>query len=168
MRAMMRVTRLRSGRRACRDLSAAGFTLLEAIVALVLIGATLVPLFGLLSRNLDSIRRIGESNLRNEVTLNVLALVQNVNPMEVPAGQQQLGPYQIRWSATPLTGAVDGVGYPAGQSLFQLAMYNTRIEVRREAVKQPGVTRQDPMETWFFIDLRQLGWKQVRQFRIPF
>lgn len=139
----------------------AGFTLLEAIVAIALLGALLVPLFSLMSRNLDGLFRVGEANLRSEVTLNALAMLDTVNPMERPEGSMAMGNYLLRWRSVALTTPVDGVGFPAGQSLYQVAMYRTEAEVMRlDAAGQPS--------PWFTFDLRQIGWHQVRQFRLPF
>ncbi len=139
----------------------AGFTLLEAIVAIALLGALMVPLYSLMSRNLDGLFRVGEANLRSEVTLNALALLDTINPMERPEGDVSLGSYVVRWKSTAMTLPIDGVGYPAGQSLYQVAMFRTNAEVLR--IERGG--RVDP---WFAFELRQVGWKQVRQFRLPF
>ncbi len=139
----------------------AGFTLLEAIVAIALLGALLVPLYTLMSRNLDGLLRVGQANLQSEVTLNALAVLDSVNPMERPEGSVTLGAYLLRWRSVALTTPVDGVGFPAGQSLYQVAMYRTQAEVLR--VDDRGGTRP-----WFSFDLRQVGWHQVRQFRLPF
>lgn len=139
----------------------AGFTLLEAIVAIALLGALLVPLYNLMSRNLDGLYRVGDANLQSEVTLNAMAMLETINPMERPAGSVQLGNYVLRWNSVALTAPIDGVGFPAGQSLYQVAMYQTSAEVLR-------VGRGDQLLNWFSFDLRQVGWKQVRQFRLPF
>lgn len=144
-----------------RRIRDAGFTLLEAIVAIALLGALLVPLYSLMSRNLDGLFRVGEANLRSEVMLNALALLDTVNPMDRPQGSQAMGNYVMRWRSVPLTVPVDGVGFPAGQSLYQVAMFRTNVQVLRSS------DRGDPTPFLDF-DLRQVGWKQVRQFRLPF
>jgi general secretion pathway protein I len=139
----------------------AGFTLLEAIVAIALLGALLIPLYGLMTRNLDGLFRVGQANLQSEVMLNAIALLDTINPMERPEGSQQLGSYTLRWKSIPLTTPVDGTGFPAGQSLYQISMYRTEAEILR-----PGSRGQ--IEAWLTFDIRQIGWKQVRQFRLPF
>lgn len=139
----------------------AGFTLLEAIVAIALLGALLIPLYGLMTRNLDGLFRVGQANLQSEVMLNAIALLDTINPMERPEGSQQLGSYTLRWKSIPLTTPVDGTGFPAGQSLYQISMYRTEAEILR-----PGNRGQ--IEAWLTFDIRQIGWKQVRQFRLPF
>lgn len=139
----------------------AGFTLLEAIVAIALLGALMVPLFSLMSRNLDGLFRVGEANLRSEIQLNALSLLDTINPAERPEGTHQLGNYTVYWKSTPITAPIDGVGFPAGQSLYQIAMYRTDVQV----VRQGDNANLQPFMTF---DLRQVGWKQVRQFRLPF
>jgi general secretion pathway protein I len=148
-------------RRRLRHRPDAGFTLLEAIVAIALLGALLVPLYSLMSRNLDGLFRVGEANVRSEIQLNAMSMLDTVNPMERPEGSQPLGAYTLYWKSTPLTVPIDGVGFPAGQSLYQVAMYRTDVQVYRQA------DRRD-MTPFLAFDLRQIGWKQVRQFRLPF
>ncbi len=138
-----------------------GFTLLEAIVAIALLGALMVPLYSLMSRNLDGLFRVGEANVRSEVQLNAMSLLDAVNPMERPEGSQAIGNYTMYWRSTPLTAPIDGVGFPAGQSLYQVAMYRTDVQIFRQNERRDGLP-------FLAFDLRQIGWKQVRQFRLPF
>jgi general secretion pathway protein I len=90
-----------------------------------------------------------------------MSLLDTVNPMERPEGSQSLGNYTVYWRSTPLTAPIDGVGFPAGQSLYQLAMYRTDVQVYRQAARRDT-------SPFLSFDLRQIGWKQVRQFRLPF
>ncbi len=138
-----------------------GFTLLEAIVAIALLGALMVPLYSLMSRNLDGLFRVGEANMRSELQLNALSLLDTVNPMDRPEGSMPLGNYVVSWKSTPVTAPVDGVGFPAGQSLYQIAMYRTDVRIFRQNAR-------GDIAPFMTFDLRQIGWKQVRQFRLPF
>ena len=74
-----------------------GFTLLEAIVALVLIGSAGMALFSWINGNYISLSRIRDVNARSEATVNVLEYMDRVNPMLTPDGVAPLGAYSIRW-----------------------------------------------------------------------
>lgn len=134
-----------------------GFTLLEAIVALVLIGSAGMALFGWLNNTLISLSRIRDANAIAEAKLNVLEFMNTVNPMLKPEGEVGLGIYKARWKAEATTAIQDNVGYPRGVGLYQLALYRTSIKVTR-----------DDGAPWFEFDLKQVGYKRVREVRLPF
>jgi general secretion pathway protein I len=128
-----------------------GFTLIEAIVALVLIGSVGMALFSWINASIVSLRRVEDSNARNDAAANVIEYMQSVNPMLTPLGKADFGAYQIQWNSDPLTDEVDGVTSPAGNSLYQMGMYQTKISV---------VKADDP--NWFDLKLKLVGYKKVR------
>ncbi len=134
-----------------------GFTLLEAIVALVLIGSMGMALFGWINNTLLSLHRIQDANAVAEAKLNALEFMETVNPMLKPDGQASLGSYQLRWQAKAVTTIQDNTGYPQGIGLYQVALYATSITVERANGKP-----------WFEFALKQVGYKKVRESRLPF
>jgi len=128
-----------------------GFTLLEAIVAMVLVGTAGVALFDWVNTSLATMRRIEDANGRADATANVLEFMEHVNPMLRSEGRATLGPYAIEWRSQPLASPVDGVNYPSGPSIYQLAMYRTTVVVKGEGGRP-----------WFEVRLRQVGYRQVR------
>jgi len=129
----------------------AGFTLLEAIVALVLIGSAGLALFGWINGNIMALTRIHDVNARSEATANILEYMDRVNPMLTPEGAAPLGAYSIRWRSQAISNISEGVNYPRGQSLYQLALYSTAV-----LVKSAGD------QAWFELKLQQVGYKRVR------
>lgn len=126
-----------------------GFSLLEAVVAMVLISGAGYALFGWINSNIMSLSSIREANARAEATQNILEYMNGVNPMLRPQGSANLGQYKIRWESKPIT-------LPQlGSSLHQLALYETRVNAENTAT-QP----------WFEFQLRQVGYKKVRD-RLP-
>lgn len=128
-----------------------GFSLLEAMVAMVLISGAGYALFGWINSNIMALHRIHESNARAEATQNILEYMDSVNPMLKPEGGANLGQHRIRWEAKPITLVQDGSAYPMGTSLYQLALYDTLVEVK--TIDQ---------NTGFDFHLRQVGYKKVR------
>ena len=134
-----------------------GFTLLEAIVALVLISGAGVALFAWVNASLISLHRIQETNTRVAATRNVLEFMNSVNPMQMQEGSGDLGAYRLRWRAEAMRPPQDGASYPQGISLYQLALYRTQVVVE----KRGG-------EHWFDLTLKQVGYKKVRELQLPF
>ena len=128
-----------------------GFSLLEAVVAMVLVASLGMALFSWINTNLISLQRTHEANLQAEATHNILEYMHTVNPMLTPQGKIDLGSYTLAWDALPRAPAKDGSGYPAGISLWQLALYETKVTVTRAEGS-----------AWFDLQLTQVGYKRVR------
>ncbi len=129
----------------------AGFTLLEAIVALVLIGSAGMALFSWINGNFMSLSRIRDANARSEATVNILEYMERVNPMLTPQGSAPLGAYSIRWNASLASRITEGSNYPRGMGLYQLALYSTVVSVTSAGG-----------QAWFELQLQQVGYKKVR------
>lgn len=134
-----------------------GFTLIEAIVALVLIATTGMALFSWINSNIITLNRVQEINAENTATMNAVEYLQNINPMITPEGQANLGSIRLSWKSIPTTGPRDGASYPYGVSLYQLALYQTQVTVQ----KSDG-------QYWFDFALQQVGYKKVREIVMPF
>lgn len=133
-----------------------GFTLLEAIIALMLISTSGMALFSWINTTLITLERIKDNNAIAEAKLNVLQYMNTVNPMLAPQGAVTLGNYSISWQAEPTTPIRDNVQYPKGQGLYQIALYETTIGVNH----LPGTF-------WFDFKLKQVGYKRVREIKLP-
>lgn len=108
---------------------AAGFTLLEAIVAMVLVAVAVMPLYAFFSRSLDGLYRAAEVNRESEAGLSAIAFLSGLNPMERPSGEDAFGPLRIRWKSQELVPATDVMAYPRGLGLHQAALYEVTGEI---------------------------------------
>lgn len=129
-----------------------GFSLLEAIVALVVLASAGMALFSWLNSSTAALRRVEDANARSAATVNAVEFMQSVNPMLRPEGRMDLGEYSIRWQATPLANVIDGSAYPRGLSHYQLALYDTLVKA----------SRGPRDEYWFEFKLKLVGYKKVR------
>lgn len=134
-----------------------GFTLIEAIVALVLIATTGMALFSWINGNIITLSRVQDINAENAATQNALEYMNNVNPMSTPEGQADLGAFRLSWESEMTTEPRDGAAYPFGIGLYQLAMYRTKITIQKADGK-----------LWFDFMLQQVGYKKVREITRPF
>jgi len=134
-----------------------GFTLIEAIVSLVLMATTGMALFSWINTNLITLSRVQAINAQDSATSNALEFITKINPMDSPSGQTQLGAYRLSWQAQATTEARDGASYPMGIGLYQFVMYQTTVSVD-----------QTDGQPWFSFNLQQVGYKKVRSILPPF
>ena len=132
---------------------AAGFSLLEAMVAVALIATTGLALLGWLNQSLDAANRLADRQ-RNQATLQEASrFVDALNPMESPSGELELGDLKLAWSSEPRTERVPNVSpSTAAPGDFELALYEVTVTTTSPSLPEPIVLRQI-----------QLGWKRVRQ-----
>lgn len=141
---MHRSTRLAS-RRGVR-----GFTLLEAIVALVVFSLGAFALYGWLSTNVITLNRIRDRQQLEVAMDSTLDLIRRSNPMETPTGQRKVGDFVVTWTSTPVEPPKTGVDQSGGPSIFMVGLYDLEVRATR-----------DGRELHAF-HVRQVGWKQVR------
>lgn len=129
---------------------ARGFTLLEAIVALVVFSLGAFALYGWLSANLITLQRVQEQREIGEATTTALNLVRNVNPLEAPRGSRRIGNLEVTWEATALQQPRDAVTQVGQRSAFEVGLYQLDVRVLRDGEE----LRQ--------FDVRQVGHRQAR------
>ena len=101
----------------------AGFTLIEAIVALVVLATVMVGFFAFLSGALNGAHRMELASVAYDHRTNALELATALNPMEVPEGTLNLGKYRIHWTSTVIGDIRQSSRYPAGRGDFKVALY---------------------------------------------
>lgn len=121
-----------------------GFTLLEAIVALVLIATTGMALLDWINTNLITLQHVQQAQQRNEATRNALAFMETVNPLENPQGEETIGMYTISWDAQEIELKGD-------TKLYQIGLYETKVKI----------SLKDTLLAKF--NLHQIGFKQYFQ-----
>lgn len=118
---------------------------------MVLIASAGMALFAWINGNIASLTALNDANRRSDATVNVVEFMERVNPMLSPEGEATLGDYSIRWHSQPLSAAVDGVGYPRGQSLYRFSLYRVDVAVLDGDGKP-----------WFDLQLTRTGYQRVR------
>lgn len=129
---------------------ARGFTLLEAIVALVVFSMGAFALYGWLSTNIITLERIRDRQEVEGATHSALDMVRRTNPMETPSGQRQAGELMVSWTSVPVEAPRPNVGQSGTPAIFLVGLYDANVRVLRDG-EELGAFR-----------VRQVGWKQVR------
>lgn len=126
-----------------------GFTLLEAIVALVVFTMGAFALYGWLATNVKTLERIQARREVANLRLSALDMVQLVNPMSEPAGKRAVGLLEVRWTSralAPPRQSVTQVGLP---TLFQVGLFEVDVRVLSQSREVDRFT------------VRQVGYRQV-------
>ena len=129
---------------------AAGFTLLEAIVALVIFSMGAFALYGWLSTNIITLERIRDRQEVEAAMHSALDMVRRTNPMEIPAGQRRAGNLMVSWTSAPLEDPKPNVDQSGSPGIFSVGLYEANVRVLRDG------------EELQVFKVRQVGWKQVR------
>ncbi|MET0808637.1 MAG: prepilin-type N-terminal cleavage/methylation domain-containing protein [Pseudoxanthomonas sp.] len=130
--------------------AASGFTLLEAIVALVVFSLGAFALYGWLSTNVITLYRIRDRQQVEAAMHSSLDMIRRTNPMEVPGGKRQLNGLEVNWISTLVEPAKPNVDQSGTPAIFVVGLYETHVRVSRG-----GRELRD-------FRVRQVGWKQVR------
>lgn len=132
-----------------------GFSLLEAVVAMVLLASAGVSVFGWINGTLNSLHRIESVQKEQQILQNALTFIENVNPMRNPGGDAATGNLTLHWESRLVEPPRRGAGYPFGDSLYRLGLYDVDVTARTEDV-----------QTHFTV--RLAGYEQVEAFRTGF
>jgi general secretion pathway protein I len=79
-----------------------GFTLLEVIVALVILSTAGLALFGWINQNLATATRLRESQARSQLQIEGISWLATINPVAEPEGQREMGGLRLTWRTTLL------------------------------------------------------------------
>lgn len=133
-----------------RDVSQRGFSLLEALVAMVILASSGWALLDWVNASVASLRRVEDANARSEVSRNIIEYMQGVNPSQRPQGQVDLGEARVQWTAALVAGPTDNIEYPRGQGVYEIGLYRTTVRAYRGQA------------LWLELELKQVGYRRVR------
>lgn len=127
-----------------------GFSLLEAIVALVIFSMVAMALYDWQGGNLRTMQRAEAHAQHNALVRSALGVLADVNPMRTPGGERAMGELTVRWTSTlvqPRKGNRTAVGLPGD---FDVGLYLLDVQVLRH---------DHPLAAF---QVRQVGYRQVR------
>jgi general secretion pathway protein I len=127
-----------------------GFTLIEAIVAVAIVGIALVPIIIFVSQMVSGLARAGDANARHLAQQSLIEFLEPLNPLEQPVGEDRIGDLIVRWQSSSLIppNPVSRVG--SGLAGFSMGFYNVTISVDRVDAGP-----------WFSFDMRKVGYRRI-------
>jgi len=129
-----------------------GFSLIEVIVALVVVSGFGAALFVWAGQTLQTAARAVQAQQRVELEHNVTELAAGINPGTSPSGEWRSATHLYRWTAEPLRGPLDQVRTFAGVGPYQVALYRVRFTV----------TPTDEPTAVLRLEREVAGYRQVR------
>lgn len=128
----------------------AGFSLLEAVVALAILAAAGMALFASLTQSAQMVGRAERARDVDQALRNSLAWVEQINPMESPTGERDIGMYRMRWRAEEIEPPRDGTTGYLQPGLYRIGLYRLHLQIWRD-----GVLERE-------AELNRAGYRQVR------
>ena len=129
----------------------AGFSLLEAIVALTIFSLCAMALYAWMSVNQTTLVRVQARDAAVRDGRAALAALELVNPMADPSGRRALpGGLEVRWEIVP---RAPGTGAAGGMLVFDMALYEMQVSALRQGRVVAAFT------------VRRAGWETVRTMR---
>ena len=133
-----------------------GFTLIEALIAITILGAALLPIMALMSQSINQIHKIAESNAKSSAQDSALAIIEPINPMENPSGEVELVGFNMVWSSEQIVPPNNTVQIGAGLAGYKVAFYIVNIEILKNS------------EPWFSFQVRKVGHRRIQNSINPF
>lgn len=123
-----------------------GFSTLEVIAAVAIIGIALVPIAALQTQLARSEARLAETHAQTTAVQNALSLLREVNPMLTPSGRRGLDDRTtLTWTSTPMSSARPSVNPPG----FEVQLYRLSGQISRNG---SAVTT---------VQLDLVGWRRL-------
>lgn len=134
-----------------RTRRASGFSLLEAIVAMAILGTAGLALFAAMSQSVQMVARAENARLADSAIRNAAAWMETINLAETPQGEQQLGDVTLRWTSELLEPERDAMTGYLQPGLYRLGLYRVHLQLERAG---------KPLAE---ADIRRVGYRQVRE-----
>jgi len=127
---------------------ASGFTLLEAIVALTVIGIAMLPVMSFLAQATRQLSAAADSNRRVFAQQAVMAFSEAMNPLATPDGETQLSPnLTVRWISTPIAAPNEQSRLGGRLGGYRIGFYAVEFTLVQD--------QQD----WFSFTARKIGYE---------
>lgn len=105
-----------------------GFSTLEVIAAVAIIGIALVPILSLQTQIARSQARLADVHADTTAVNNAMALLRDVNPIVSPQGERQIDDATtLTWTSAPASALQQSVNPPG----FEVQLYRVTGAIRR-------------------------------------
>lgn len=128
---------------------ARGFTLMEVVVALVILATSGLMLFAWVNQNLETASRLRDAQARAQLQLEGVNWLRLVNPALQPEGDLQEGELHLSWTSTLVEPPRNEFDF--GGSLvprWELGLYRMRATLRRGGDAGPRVSWEQLVAGW--------------------
>lgn len=117
----------RSSRRAPHARGEAGFSVLEALIAMAILAAAFLPLLALQSQFISSVESFERAESRIAARKSAAAHIQALNFVRAEQGEAQLGDVIMRWTARPAVPPRVSRDSSGGEGRYVMTLYQVDI-----------------------------------------
>jgi general secretion pathway protein I len=107
----------------------AGFTLLEAIVALVILSGGLMAAYAWFSQDIHHLIKVNDLALEEAVISEAMDRLELEDFDKNKKGSFQWGDYRVAWETMPLEAPRTGRSPSGGEGLYDLTLYQVQLEL---------------------------------------
>lgn len=111
--------------------SQAGFSLLEAIVALSVLAMSAMALYGWLNSNLIMLNRVDEVYQSVEAVESTLEWISVLDPYTQPEGEQEIAGTLVSWRFVPLGASLPARDMHGNLSVNDAQLFRAEVEIWR-------------------------------------
>ena len=111
--------------------SSAGFTLLEAVVAMAIFAAAGMALYALFNTNLISLGRAQDVTAQIPTAFRAIEYLSAIDPAEQPTGEIELDGYEVTWSSRLMEPVRDSQSVQGYQGYHEVALYEVTFQMNR-------------------------------------
>ena len=108
-----------------------GFTLLEAIVAMTILGFALLAAFGWIGNNINALTKVRELALEEAAVAEAIARLEDTDLARSPSGSLLWREFRIDWQAVLLEEPAPGRSTLGARGLHELGLYEVDLTVSR-------------------------------------
>ncbi len=141
---------LKKRRRNGRGVKSQGFSVLEAMVAMAILAAAMLPLLHLQGQFMRTITGFERASDRIAIRENVVNLIAAQNIDQNLQGEFIQGQYRIQWQARPLQPAQIARDVDEGEGRFTVSIYSVEVVVTT------------PFRQTDRFHIKALGWTAIR------
>jgi Tfp pilus assembly protein PilV len=132
--------------------SESGFSTLEALVAVALIGLSLAPLLAIQTQITRTHARYEAARADAQMQENALEILSDLNPIAEPQGERRLSQSGVvTWRSVQISQRLRSTGYPVGDGLYEVALF--RVDVEATDAK-----RRSPLR----FSIERVGWERAQ------
>jgi general secretion pathway protein I len=131
-----------------------GFTLLEAMVALVIFSMVAIGIYSWINTNLLTLNRLAEVAATEQVLNSSVERLKLVDMSKETSGRFNVNSYWVEWNADLLEPWKNGVTSAGAIGLYDLGLFNIKLTFSKDDRVVGG------------YEYRHTSYKQVREFKL--
>jgi prepilin-type N-terminal cleavage/methylation domain-containing protein len=111
-------------------LDRAGFSLIEALIALAIASVALLVILNLQGEMAIAQRHLDRSLYQSNLQRSAIAMLQDVNPEAVPSGEIDISSdAKLTWTSQPISNERLSTGFPTGNGAWLVRLYRLSVHI---------------------------------------